>query len=142
MYRFWLHHLPGVGDKTIEKLLGRFGDAREVYAAGQAALEEVLGNNKALKVTEFRKRFQLQRAYEEMRDKKIAFYTKEDEEYPVRLREIPHPPYGLYCLRTVFRPLPSSGRGNVRSMEAPWRRPLRGDLEKPVFPLSAAWQGG
>ncbi len=98
MYRFWLHHLPGVGDKTIEKLLGRFGDAREVYAAGQAALEEVLGNNKALKVTEFRKRFQLQRAYEEMRDKKIAFYTKEDEEYPVRLREIPHPPYGIYCL--------------------------------------------
>ena len=62
MYRFWLHHLPGVGDKTIEKLLGRFGDAREVYAAGQAALEEVLGNNKALKVTEVRKRFQLQRA--------------------------------------------------------------------------------
>ena len=98
IFQFWLHHLPGVGDRTIEKLLGRFGSPKEVYNAGQTALKEVLGNARALSVLEFRKTFQLQRAYEEMLDKKIVFCTKEDESYPQRLREITHPPYGLYCL--------------------------------------------
>ncbi len=98
MFQFWLHNLPGVGDRTIEKLLGRFGSPREVYSAGQGALEEVLGNARALSVLAFRKTFQLQCAYEEMLDKKIIFCTKEDENYPQRLKEITHPPYGLYCL--------------------------------------------
>ncbi len=98
IFQFWLHHLPGVGDRTIERLLGRFGSPKEVYNAGQTALKEVLGNARALSVLEFRKTFQLQRAYEEMLDKKIVFCTKEDESYPQRLREITHPPYGLYCL--------------------------------------------
>lgn len=98
IFQFWLHNLPGVGDRTIEKLLGRFGSPKEVYNAGQNALEEVLGNARALSVTEFRKNFQLQRVYEEMLEKRIFFCTKEDKNYPRRLKEIARPPYGLYCL--------------------------------------------
>lgn len=98
VYQFWLHNLPGVGDKTIERLLTCFGSPRGIYCASPEAMEKALGHVKALKVTEFRKAFPLWKAYEEMLAKKISFYTKEDEEYPARLKNLARPPYGIYCL--------------------------------------------
>lgn len=98
MYRFWVHNLPGAGDKTIQKLLARFGEEEEIYRAAPGELKEVLGEKRALAVTEFRKVFPLEKAYEQMVARNISFYTARDGEYPSRLKSLSPPPYGIYCL--------------------------------------------
>lgn len=97
VYQFWLHQLPGVGDRTIEKLLSVFGSAKEVCLAGNG-LKRVLGQRAVERVLEFNKTFDAKGAYEQMLDKKLCFCTVEDPDYPERLKKLPHPPYGLYCL--------------------------------------------
>ncbi len=101
VYSFWLHNLPGVGDRTIEKLLRRFGSAREVFYASHQELKQVLKEKTLYQAAAFKKEFDPYKAYEQMEKKKIRFYTMEDEDYPSRLRKLIHPPYGLYCLGSL-----------------------------------------
>lgn len=96
-YRFWLHQLPGVGDRTADRLLAAFGSPKAVCLA-KDELKKVLGEKAAERIMDFNKNFDAQRAYEQMLKKKISFYTREDEDYPERLRKLSYPPYGLYCL--------------------------------------------
>lgn len=96
--RFWLHNLPGVGDKAIHKLLKHFGSAGEIYRKDAGELKQVLKEKTALKVEEFCKTFDAPRAYEAMRAKGIEFYTVDEPEFPSRLKKLSCPPYGIYCL--------------------------------------------
>lgn len=98
VYGFWLHNLPGIGDRTIEKLLRHFGSAREVFCASNKELGQLLKEKTLHQVVNFKKEFDPYKAYGQMEKKKIRFYTTDDEEYPSRLRELIHPPYGIYCL--------------------------------------------
>ncbi|MCM1136151.1 MAG: DNA-processing protein DprA, partial [Clostridium sp.] len=98
LYQFWLHNLPGVGEKTIQRLLVRFGSEEAIYRAGIGAFREVLGEKRTQAIAEFQKSFSLRKRYEEMLSKNISFYTAIDREYPSRLRELAQPPYGIYCL--------------------------------------------
>ena len=61
VYQFWLHQLPGVGDRTIEKLLSVFGSAKEVCLAGNG-LKRVLGQRAVERVLEFNKTFDAKEA--------------------------------------------------------------------------------
>lgn len=97
LYRFWLHQMPGVGDRTIEKLLAFFGSAGAVCLAGEE-LKKVLRENAVNRIVDFNKTFDVEQAYGQMLAKKISFYTAEDEEYPERLRKLRYPPYGIYSL--------------------------------------------
>lgn len=97
LYRFWLHQLPGVGDRTIGKLLAFFGSAKAACLAGEE-LKKVLRENTVNRITDFNKSFDAKKSYEQMLAKKIRFFTAEDKEYPERLRKLRYPPYGLYCL--------------------------------------------
>lgn len=97
-YQFWIHNLPGIGDRTIEKLVLAFGNERAVYEAVWGELGKVLDEDKKKSVQEFTKRWDLQGAYEKLLEKKIRFYTCSDQGYPSRLRKLKHPPYGLYCI--------------------------------------------
>ena len=97
IYQFWLHQLPGVGDRTAERLLSFFGSAKEVCLAGNG-LKRVLSQKSVERILEFNKTFDAKRAYEQMLDKKLCFYTVEDKDYPQRLKRLSRPPYGLYCL--------------------------------------------
>ena len=105
IYRFWLHRLPGVGDRSIEKLLAVFGSAENVCRAGKE-LEKVLGKRAAEEIVEFNTTFDAPGAYEQMLRQKIAFYTPQDPQYPARLKRLARAPYGLYCLGA----LPQEGR--------------------------------
>ncbi len=101
-YGYWMHNLPGIGDRTIEKLLKIYGSAREVYAAWENdkgnSPEKVLGKDKAEKIKEFSKNWDVEKKYEQLTKTGIAFYSLEDKAYPKKLRELTHPPYGLYCM--------------------------------------------
>ena len=52
-YQFWIHNLPEIGDRTIEKLLLAFGSEQAVYEAVPKDLGKVLDNDKKKAVQEY-----------------------------------------------------------------------------------------
>ncbi len=97
-YQFWIHNLPGIGDRTIEKLLLEFGSEKAVYEAKGKELTKVLDEDKKNAVRDFTDNWDLQGEYEELLERKIRFLTCKDQEYPSRLKKLKHPPYGIYCI--------------------------------------------
>lgn len=95
-YQFWIHNLPEIGDRTIEKLILEFGSERAVYGAVPKDLGKVLDKDKKKAVWDFTRKWDLWGEYEKLLEKKIQFYTAGDPEYPARLRKLRHPPYGIY----------------------------------------------
>ena len=97
-YQFWIHNLPGIGDRTIEKLLLAFGSEKAVYEARGKELSKVLDEDKKNAVKDFTDNWDLQGEYEKLLERKIRFLTCKDREYPSRLQKLKHPPYGIYCI--------------------------------------------
>lgn len=97
-YQFWIHNLPGIGDRTIEKLIWEFGSERGVYKAVKKDLGKLLDEDRKKVVRNFTESWNLHEAYEKLIEKGIHFFTCKDQEYPSRLRKLKHPPYGIYCI--------------------------------------------
>ena len=97
-YRYWLHSLPGVGDRTIEKLLKEFGSAEQVYRAMNYLPPKMFKKNGLEGIKTFSKTWEVEREYENLLQRGISFCTLEEEGYPARLRKLIHPPYALYCM--------------------------------------------
>lgn len=97
-YRYWMHNLPGVGDRTIEKLLKEFGCAEQVYLERNRLPQQMFRQRGAEKIKEFSKAWEVEKEYETMLQKGIRFCSLEDADYPGRLRKLTHPPYALYCM--------------------------------------------
>ena len=97
-YQFWIHNLPEIGDRTIEKLILTFGSEQAVYEAAKKDLGKVLDEDRKKAVRDFTERWDLQGAYEKLLDRKIRLFTCRDRAYPDRLRKLKHPPYGIYCI--------------------------------------------
>ena len=94
--------VPGVGPRTRQALLERFGSPEAVLAAGPSELREVPGvgpklTGRILAATEID-------AEEEIavcREHGIRILTETDESYPRLLREIPDPPGVLFVAGTI-----------------------------------------
>lgn len=100
-YQYWLHNLPGIGDRTIEILLQVFGSAKQIYDAGTGALRQVIKEAKAEKIEAFSREWEIEREYEKLKCRNILFIPWGDERYPKRLEKLEHPPFALYCLGTL-----------------------------------------
>lgn len=100
-YQYWLHNLPGIGDKTIEKLLQMYGSAKQIYDAGADALKQVVKEKKAEKIEIFSGAWDVEGKYKELEKKKILFIPRNDKRYPERLEKLENPPYALYCLGSL-----------------------------------------
>lgn len=100
-YQYWLHNLPGIGDKTIEMLLKTFGSAGQIYYAGTDALKRAVKEKRAEKIESFSRTWDVEKRYEELERRKILFVPRDDERYPERLRKMEHPPYAIYCLGSL-----------------------------------------
>ena len=98
-YQFWLHNLPGIGDRTIEKLLTAFGSEKAIYEASEKKLGQIIVKKELLQeIRAFSAGWDLRGAYEKMKQQGITFLTCQDEAFPSRLKKLKNPPYGLYCL--------------------------------------------
>ncbi len=97
-YQYWLHNLPGIGDRTIEILLKTFGSAKQIYDAGAGALRQVLKEKRAEQVEIFSRGWEVEREYEKLERRKILFIPWDDARYPERLKKLEYPPYALYCM--------------------------------------------
>lgn len=106
-YAYWLHCLPGIGDKTITGLLTAYGDPHTVYkrirqgsrleiTAENGERRALLTQKQLTMAREYTLKWKVQEEYEKLGRSEILFYTRKDPEYPERLREIPDPPYGIF----------------------------------------------
>lgn len=100
-YQYWLHNVPGAGDRTIEKIIEEFGSAKQAYLAGADALRPLIRGKGKEKIDSFIKSWDIERKYEELKQKKIFFISREDACYPFRLKKLENPPYALYCLGSL-----------------------------------------
>ncbi len=96
MYACWLSGVPGLGNRTIDKLLEFCKEEKEVYLAGESVWSQVLNKRQLEQMLYYAKTVRPQQVCEELAEKNIQFVMREEAEYPERLKRIPDPPYGLY----------------------------------------------
>lgn len=98
-YEFFLHSMPGIGDISIEKLLDRYGNAKDAVEAieGRASgIKDILTENKISLAIERIKNTNAESEYAKLQKMGIEFITKNSPDYPERLKEITPVPYALY----------------------------------------------
>lgn len=98
-YAYWLCSLPGIGNRTIDKLFQRYRNPQEIFKASEKDLEQILTKRQIESLKESRKKQSektVWEAYEELKHREIGFLTREDADYPQRLKNIPDAPYGLF----------------------------------------------
>ena len=96
VYDYWLCSIPGVGNRSIERLLELCGSAREIYEASEEVLKQVLSAGKLAELVNLRISWDLQAEYDKLKEQGIKFLTREDAAYPKRLLQIPDAPYGIF----------------------------------------------
>lgn len=104
-YACWLYSAPGIGDKTMEKLLALCPDAEQIYRKGEKLWQRVLTVRQLEQIRDFVRDTDPETLYHELLKQNIRFVTRTDADYPKRLRNIPDPPYALF----VKGKLPAEG---------------------------------
>ena len=97
-YQYWLSNIPGVGCKTIHRLLGQAGSAEEIYFLKKEQLEKLSGlsDRQVHAITDRKKNWNLEEKYAALGESGISFLSCEMESYPKQLRNIVDAPYSLY----------------------------------------------
>lgn len=96
LYYIGFSHFLGIGPVRFSLLKKNFGSVKEAYLAKRSDLELILGPKLTEKFVEFRKKFNLEKKFDEIRKKDIQVLTVDDEEYPEDLKNISDPPICLY----------------------------------------------
>ncbi|MBO5293276.1 MAG: DNA-processing protein DprA [Lachnospiraceae bacterium] len=95
-YACWLHHIPGIGNKTIQKLVEYAGEEKEVYELSEKAAGQLLTKRQLQSFLLWQRTREPGRVYEQIQRKRIRFLPCFSEQYPEQLRNIPDRPYGIY----------------------------------------------
>lgn len=97
-YPLWLNSIEGLGPKKIGHLIKKIGCAKEVFLASENIMKQVEGiSEKDIRNILYRRNTdEILRLQLELQRKDIRFFSLEDVEYPIKLREIINPPYGIY----------------------------------------------
>ncbi len=89
--------VKGIGAVRVQGLLRAFGDLKRAWHASQEELEAVgLSAKAARSVVETRQRVDLEQIWASLAERGIRVLIVEDEEYPLRLKEVDQPPPVLY----------------------------------------------
>lgn len=101
-YLHCLRCLPGVGSKTLERLVGRFGSAESAWNAPPSAYADIdkLGSTKINAIVAAKPTIDPGREWDHLAELDIRVMEKSDDAYPALLREIPDAPYILYTRGT------------------------------------------
>lgn len=93
-YWYWLSKVEEAGTAAREVLFRYFASPGEIFAAGEKILSKVDGLNdkirKALLSEKYRSGFREE--FHKLKEQDIYFVTKQEDNFPERLREIPQPP--------------------------------------------------
>ena len=96
-YEYWFAGIRNIPDRTKIKLKEKAGTAEAIYYIEETALRkmQLLKEQEIWKLLEAKKKEELDRNYEAMRQKGISVIPWGEKEYPGRLKEIYDPPYAL-----------------------------------------------
>lgn len=102
----WLYHVPGIGRKTMGKMLSGGLTAEEIYGLPGAQLKSFLGqrcaftekqaDNIAGELLAYRRVVTPKELAEQLYNKEVFLILPEDPEYPSGLKQIPDAPHILY----------------------------------------------
>jgi DNA processing protein len=95
-YRLFICSVPWLGRKKTEMLVEMFGDLQGVYEAKQNELDKLLTPSQLKSFLETRDTWNFKAKTEEYERKNINLVTVEEEDYPIRLKNIPDAPYGIF----------------------------------------------
>lgn len=106
-YNYWISSIPNIGPKKIELLLNTFNTAEEVFKASGNVLEKVIENARLDQTVRFlssdlesilhsKDKERIHKEYRRLIERGIRFISKEDEEYPDKLRQIYNAPFAIF----------------------------------------------
>ena len=101
IYAYMLHNVPSIGNKTLLRLLGEFGSCKEIYDASEDTLKNFLTTKQYKAFVTAKKRWNPEAEFEHLYNRGIDFYPFSSNTYPSRLRDIPDPPFALYCIGSL-----------------------------------------
>lgn len=97
-YSYWLHQIPGIGNKKAEELIQTAGSAKAVYFASEKQLRQVLRQKEWDNFRESIVSYKIKEEYEKLQRSGIKLVSKFEQGYPVRLKRIRDAPFLLYYL--------------------------------------------
>ncbi len=97
-YAHFFHQIQGVRNKDLEVLLEHFGTCEEIYFAEEKEVSKLVGEKKSWEIKRAKEEDLLWKEYEQLERKNITFLCRLSPEYPVKLQNIPDPPFGIYVL--------------------------------------------
>ena len=98
LYQLALGSIPGIGPVYVRRLLHRFGEARSVFRAPEAALADVLGkkSKRAHDIAHFKAFSALEKEQAFLEKYSIRSFFLTDQHYPQRLLRCPDAPILLF----------------------------------------------
>lgn len=96
MYYFGFSYFLGIGPITLDLLIKQFGTVEKAYKAPAARLKEVIGPKLSHKFVNFRESFDIESEFEKIKCKNITVLTREDNRFPVSLKNLSDVPICLY----------------------------------------------
>lgn len=103
-YAYMIHSISGVGNKTIFKLMDEFNSFEDAYNASRKDLSRVLSTRLVNAIEKQKSAWDVDGEYEYLYKRGIDFIPFFSGRYPAKLREIPDPPFALYCLGELPAP--------------------------------------
>ncbi|HKL85231.1 MAG TPA: DNA-processing protein DprA [Treponemataceae bacterium] len=101
-YAYFLHNMVGIGNKSIASLLSGGHTPIEVYHFSEKQVKQILGSQRlANSFCKAKDEWNVEKEYQSLLAKNITFYHREHPQFPVKLKEIPNPPYGIYVKGTL-----------------------------------------
>ena len=113
-YAYMLHNIPGWGNKTLMRLIDEFGSCENIYNATENELKTKVTVKQYEAFLKAKKKWSLEGEYEYLYNRGIDFYPYVSDKYPKRLKDIPDPPFALYCMGK----LPDENRPSVSILGA------------------------
>ncbi len=95
-YLYWLDCIEGLGANSKRNLIEAFGSAREVFYAPEKLVQYILESKKMLKLSEARKRRDMDAVYEALLQDNIRFVSCFESKFPEKLKVIPDEPFMVY----------------------------------------------
>jgi DNA protecting protein DprA len=104
-YNYWLANINNIGIKKIDRLLQAFGNVEEIYHASSEAIMKFqerfpssvqFSKEDAEKLIKSRNPEMIQQNYAKLASEGIYFVSKEDNDYPAKLRNLYDAPFALY----------------------------------------------
>lgn len=96
MYAYWFHGNHFMGNRTMWKISEEIGTPKQIYECDRRVLAKFLTKKQTERILDSKRTWNVEKKWEELERAKICFLPYFHEAYPVYLRSIPDPPWGIY----------------------------------------------